>query len=148
MVILLHQVLMLQLGLIYRKIREVYEENKIEDPETLQDLVQKFLTQYGMPGGAAFKILNRAKIFKKRSKRKTADTGTKLQKASQIAKRAGYMASAFGATDFIASNPDKETLFVEEEKTEGLEGRDLALARFRNRVRFGAEGALLVQVFL
>jgi hypothetical protein len=123
------------------KLTEVYEENKIEDPETLTGLVTKILTQYGIPGGASFKILNRFKIFQRN--RKLADTGTKLQKTSQIAKRAGYMAGAIGATDFIASTPDRENLFIEEEKTKGLQGRDLALARLRNRVRFGAEGALI-----
>jgi hypothetical protein len=122
------------------KLTEVYEENKIKDPETLTGSVTKVLTQYGIPGGAAFKILNRFKIFQR--SRKLADTGTKLQKASQIAKRVGYMSSALAATDFVASAPDKENLFVKEESTEGLSGRDLALARLRNRVRFGAEGAL------
>ena len=29
------------------------------------------------------------------------------------------MAGAIGATDFIASTPDRENLFIEEEKTEG-----------------------------
>jgi len=122
------------------KLTEVYEENKIKDPETLTGEVTKVLTQYGIPGGAAFKILNRFKIFQR--SRKLADTGTKLQKASQIAKRVGYMSSALAATDFIASAPDKETLFVKEEKTKGLTGRDLALAKLRNRIRFGSEGAL------
>jgi hypothetical protein len=123
------------------KITEAYEENKVKDPETLTGIITKVLTQYGMPGGAAFKILNRFKIFQR--SRAAADAGTKLQKASQIAKRVGYMSSALAATDFVASTPDKENLFVKEEKTEGLTGRDLALARIRNRVRFGAEGALI-----
>jgi len=123
------------------KLTEVYEEGKIKDPETLTGNVTKVLTQYGIPGGAAFKILNRFKIFQRN--RKLADTGTKLQKASQIAKRVGYMSSALAATDFVASTPDKETLIIKEEKTEGLTGRDLALAKLRNRVRFGAEGALI-----
>ena len=123
------------------KLDEVYEENKIKDPETLTGEITKVLTQYGIPGGASFKVLNRFKIFQK--SRKAAATGTVAQKASQIAKRAGYMASALAATDFIASTPDKETLFVKEEKTEGLTGKDLALAKLRNRVRFGTEGALI-----
>ena len=122
------------------KLTEVYEENKIEDPETLTGLVTKVLTQYGIPGGASFKILNRFKIFQRN--RKLAETGTKFQKGTQIAKRVGYMSTALAATDFIASAPDRENLFIEEEKTEGLQGRDLALARIRNRVRFGGEGAL------
>ena len=41
------------------KLTEVYEENKIRDPETLTGEITKVLTQYGMPGGAAFKILNK-----------------------------------------------------------------------------------------
>ena len=87
------------------KLDEVYEENKIKDPETLTGSVTKVLTQYGVPGGAAFKILNRFKIFQRN--RKLADTGTKLQKGTQIAKRVGYMSSALAATDFVASTPDK-----------------------------------------
>ena len=123
------------------RLDEIYEKNKLEDPETLTGEITKVLTQYGIPGGAAFKILNRFKIFQR--SRKLAATGTKLQKASQIAKRAGYMSAALAATDFVASTPDKETFFVEEEKTDGLQGRDLALAKLRNRIRFGTEGALL-----
>ncbi len=123
------------------RLDEIYEKNKLEDPETLTGEITKVLTQYGIPGGMAFKILNRLKIFQ--TSRKLAATGTKLQKASQIAKRAGYMSAALAATDFVASTPDKETFFVEEEKTDGLQGRDLALAKLRNRIRFGTEGALL-----
>ena len=123
------------------RLEEIYEKNKLEDPETLTGEITKVLTQYGIPGGAVFKILNRFKIFQR--SRKLAATGTKLQKASQIAKRAGYMSAALAATDFVASTPDKETFFVEEEKTDGLQGRDLALAKLRNRIRFGTEGALL-----
>ena len=116
------------------KLTETYEANKVKDPETLTGLITKVLTQYGAPGGAAFKVLNRFKIFQR--SRKAAATGTALQKTSQIAKRAGYMAGAIGQTAFIESTHDRENLFKEEEKTEGLQGRDLALARLRNRVRF------------
>ena len=123
------------------RLDEVYEENKIKDPETLTGEITKVLTQYGAPGGAAFKVLNRLKVFKR--SRKLAETGTKAQKFSQIAKRVGYMSSAIAATDFIASAPDKQNLFVKEEKTDGLQGRELAAAKLRNRIRFGAEGALV-----
>ena len=123
------------------RLDEVYEENKIKDPETLTGEITKVLTQYGAPGGALFKVLNRLKIFQR--SRKLAETGTKAQKFSQIAKRVGYMSSAIAATDFIASAPDKQNLFVKEEKTEGLQGRELAAAKLRNRIRFGAEGALI-----
>jgi hypothetical protein len=38
------------------KLDEVYEENKIKDPETLTGSISKVLTQYGIPGGASFKV--------------------------------------------------------------------------------------------
>ena len=57
------------------------------------------------------------------------------------------MATAFGATDFITSGARQRTgeepLLMEKENEEGLEGRDLALARFRNKLRFGAEGTVI-----
>jgi hypothetical protein len=43
------------------KLTETYEENKIEEPETLLGSLNKVLIQYGVPGGAVFKIMNRAK---------------------------------------------------------------------------------------
>jgi hypothetical protein len=115
---------------------EAYEKNKIKEPETLTGEVTKILTQYGVPGGAAFKVLNRVKTLSKARKVKK-----KSDKAINAAKRIGYMSTAFAATDFIASEPDRESVAIPLEKTEGLSGRDLALARIRNRVRYGAEGA-------
>ena len=58
-----------------------------------------------LPGGAVFKVMNRAKklIKAKKSKRSNKAAGTAGTKIANIAKRAGYMATAFGATDFIAS---------------------------------------------
>ena len=87
------------------KLDEVYEKNKIENPETFLGSVNKVLIEFGVPGGAVVKILNRAKkLFKgKKAAQATCNTG----KTVNIAKRAGYMATAFGATDFIVANPDR-----------------------------------------
>ena len=52
------------------------------------------------------------------------------------------MAGAFAATDFIAAKPETPTLFIEQESEEGKSGRDLAVTRFKNRLRFGAEGCI------
>jgi len=124
-----------------KKIDETYEENKLKDPDTLVGEIGKIGVQYGLPGGAVFKIGARARgIAKAKAATKKL---TRTQKATQIAKRAGYMAGAFAATDFLASTPDTPTFVVEKESEEGLSGRDLALTRFRNRLRFGAEGALI-----
>ncbi len=120
---------------------EYYKENKLKDPETLSGGITKILTQYGAPGSAIFKVLNRLRIFQK--SRKLAEAGTKLQKGTQIAKRVGYMSTAAAATDFLVAEPDRPALGTREEKTDNLSGDELVAARFRNRLRFGAEGALL-----
>ena len=118
------------------ELTKVYEENKVKDPETLTGEITKLLTQYGVPGGGVFKVLNRVKALSKARKvKKTSD------KAINAAKRIGYMSTAFAATDFIASEPDRESTAIPLIDTEGLSGSDLALARLQNRVRYGAEGA-------
>ena len=124
-----------------KEVDEKYEENKLKDPETLVGEIGKIGVQYGLPGGAVFKIGTRLRgIAKAKAATKAA---TRAQKVTQVAKRAGYMAGAFAATDFIAAKPETPTLFIEQESEEGKSGRDLAVTRFKNRLRFGAEGALI-----
>ena len=133
------------------RLDKVYEENKIEDPETLLGTVNKVLIEYGIPGGAVFKVMNRAKKILKAKKTKDAakisEATGEGSKIVNIAKRSGYMATAFGATDFITAGARQragdEPLIMDQESEEGLEGRDLALARFRNKLRFGAEGTII-----
>ena len=133
------------------KLDKAYEENKIKDPETLLGTVNKVLIEYGAPGGLVFKVMNRAKKLFKTKKAKDAATAAAATgagtKTVNLAKRVGYMATAFGATDFITSGARQregdEPLFMDQESEEGLEGRDLALARFRNKLRFGAEGTII-----
>ena len=137
------------------KLTDIYEENKIAEPETLVGKVSEVLVQYGVPGSAAFKIVNRARRLSGVQKLSAATTalattltgakwGTKI---SNIARKSGYMASAFGITDFLASEPDRGNLVLKKEDTEGLTGSDLAKARFNNRLRFGAEGAAIGGLF-
>ena len=123
-----------------KEVDEKYEENKLKDPETLVGEIGKIGVQYGLPGGAVFKIGTRLRGI---AKARAATQATRAQKVTQVAKRAGYMAGAFAATDFIASKPETPTLFIEQESEEGKSGRDLAVTRFKNRLRFGAEGALI-----
>ena len=122
-------------------IDKAYEENKIKDPETLVGEFAKVGVQYGLPGGAIFKIGARGRAIAKA--KQAGKKLTKAQQATQIAKRAGYMAGAFAATDFVASKPGTPTLFLEQESEEGKSGRDLAVTRFKNRLRFAQEGALI-----
>jgi len=133
------------------KLDKAYEENKIQDPETLLGTVNKVLIEYGLPGGAVFKVMNRAKKLFKSKKIKDANAAAAATgagaKTVNLAKRVGYMATAFGATDFITAGARQKTgeepLLMDQESEEGLDGRDRALARFRNKLRFGAEGTII-----
>ena len=123
------------------KLTEVYNENKIEDPETLVGELAKIGVQWGIPGSAVLKIGARARGIAK--SREALGKLTKIQRGTSIAKRAGYMAGSFAAVDFIASDPETPTMVLEKESEEGKSGTELALTRFKNRLRFGAEGAAL-----
>ena len=77
--------------------------------------------------------------------KKAADRikGGKLRKTSKVATRATEGATIVGVTDFLASEPGRESIFFEPESTDGLTGRKKAAAEFRNRIKYGAEGALV-----
>ena len=109
--------MLLILGLT-EKLDEIYEENKIESPETFIGSVNKILIEFGVPGGAVVKILMRAnKLFKgkKKAAQAAAATGAGAN-AANIAKRVGYMATAFGVTDFIVANPTREEFNIKKRK--------------------------------
>ena len=74
--------------------------------------------------------------------KKAADAvkGGKARKVSQIASRMVEGAGIVGATDFLASEPGRESIFFEPEDTKGLSGREKAGAEFRNRIKYGLEG--------
>jgi len=125
------------------KITEAFEENKLDDPETLIGKATELIGTYTIGGGVAFKILNRVKKLATLRKGKALAAATVGKKTSDIAGKAGYMAGVFGATDFLVNEPDKKPLFTKLEETEGLSGRERAAANFRNRLKFAAEGTLI-----
>ena len=125
-----------------RDLTESIEENRIADPETLVGDALEILVQYGVPGGAVFKIANRLKKIEKVRKIKKGIDASKFNKISNFALKVGGNAGVFGAIDFIASTPDRDVPFAEETNLEGLEGKERALAALGNRLRFGAEGVV------
>ena len=125
------------------KLTEVYEENKAEEPETLLGKVTDVLAQYAVPSGIGIKITNRLRKLSMAAKAKKASVAAVGTTATNIAAKSGSMASTFAITDFLGSEPGRGNLVLKEEDTDGLSGRDLAAARFRNRIRFGAEGAVI-----
>jgi len=125
------------------KFEKVMEENEPTRPETWRGEVTSLLTQFGIPGTGIAKIAGRIPGVVKMKRAADAVKGGKVRKVSQVASRMAEGAGIVAATDFLASNPGRQSLFVEAEDTKGLTGRKKAGAEFRNRIKYGAEGALI-----
>jgi len=126
-----------------QKVDDLYRENKLKDPELFISKATELVGTYALPGGVAFKVLSRLGKVNKMKRGKQWTDKVLGKKISTIASRAGYMAGAFAATDFLAAQPDTPTLFTELEKTENLTGRKRVAAKFRNRLRYASEGATI-----
>ena len=129
----------------FQKIMKDYEPEK---PETWRGDIAKLMTQFGVPGGLFTKILTRATKVAPIAR---AMTKMGTSKASKIAQRAIGGATVVGVTDFVAS-PDQreEGTFLETFKptdTSKLSGRKKAVAMFKNRIKYGSEGALVGGLF-
>jgi hypothetical protein len=112
-------------------------------PETWRGDLVSLLTQFGVPGGLIQKVINRTKTAGKIKKAIEGIKGSKKRKVATIAQRAIEGATVVGATDFLASEPGRKSLFFEPEDTSGLTGKEKAAAEFRNKIKYGQEGALV-----
>lgn len=121
-----------------KKLDELYEKYKYEDPDTFLEEVVKTLTEYGAPVSVITKLTLPLKKKLRDQLNKIQSKG--LRKTAKFGASVGYNAGVFSVADFIVGNPGDRDYFVEKESEEGLEGKDLALARLRNKVRFGLEG--------
>ena len=122
------------------KFEKIMEENEPTRPETWRGELTSILTQFGVPGVTITKIVGRIPAVVKMKKAADAVKGGKTRKASQIATRMVEGAGIVGATDFLASEPGRKSIFFEPEDTKGLSGREKAGAEFRNRIKYGMEG--------
>ena len=137
-----------------RKLNDVTRKFVTEhgSPKTLTGDIARIGTQYGIPSTVTLKLVNQIpKLgnirksytgFRKtlsnienKFLRRSAKLGT------SIARRSGQGGLALGAADALVAEPDRPTLFYEPVSEEGKTGRDLAAARFVNKVKFGQEGA-------
>ena len=125
------------------KFENMMEKNEPTRPETWRGELTSILTQFGVPGVTIAKITGRIPAVVKMKKAADAVKGGKVRKVSQIASRVTEGATIVGVTDFLASNPGRESFFVEPEDTKGLTGRKKAGAELRNRIKYGAEGTLV-----
>jgi len=121
-------------------------------PKTLTGDIGRIAVQYGLPSTVTLKLVNQIpKLgnirksytgFRKtlsnienKFLRRSAKLGT------SIARRSGQAGLSLGAADALVAEPDRETLFYQPVSEEGKTGRDLAAARFINKIKFGQEGA-------
>ena len=118
-------------------------EKQPDGPETWRGDLVALMTQFAIPGGVIQKVLRGTKTVGQINKIIKGIKGAKTQKISKIAARAIEGATVVGAVDFIASEPGRKSFFFEPESTEGLTGRERAAASFRNKIKYGQEGALV-----
>ena len=131
------------------KITEDFLEH--QRPETWQGDIVRLAAQYGLPStwvsGAIRKLPQLTKIKKNYDKfrktlskienkflRRSAKLGT------SIARRAGTAGLSFGVTEALIAESGRDTFFTDKVSEEGKTGRDLAAARFINKLKFGQEG--------
>ena len=122
---------------------EMMKDKKPEEPETWRGDLVALMTQFAIPGGIIQKVLNRTKTAGKIKKVIEGIKGSNKKKISKIAYRMVEGATIVGSTDFLASEPGRESFYFEPEDTKGKTGKERAAARFRNKIKYGQEGVLI-----
>ena len=152
------------------ELKRRYEESDMAKPETFVGQIASVALEFGIPGGIVFKLVNRfRKAVQVRSKGKVNLFAQKTYaleglpklgvQISNVAKRVGTGMVSFGAADFIAGGPYNtlaemfddpllsSKLVGEYQDTSELSGKERVAANFKNRLRFGAEGAMIGGLF-
>ena len=128
---------------------KMYEGGDLRDPNTMSEQVTKTLVEYGLPFGIATKLMRPLNIVLKSKLSKIQNRGARY--VSKGLASVGFNAASFGAAEFVVGNrgdtidpPDFYGLIdnpeVKFEGEEGKSGKDLAMARLKNKIRFGYAG--------
>ena len=139
-----------------KKLDEISDEflNDHGNPKTLTGDIVRIGLQYGIPSTATLKLVNqipklanigksyklfRAGLSKIQNKflRRSAKLGT------SIARRSGQGGLALGVADALVAERGRPAMMVNKVSEEGKTGKDLAAARFTNKLRFGLEGGII-----
>jgi len=126
------------------KFEELMKKSRPEQPETWRGELISLMTSFGVPGSLVTKVMARAGKVEKISKLINKFNN---HKASKIAMRVGNWATVGGVTDFLVNYEGRPTIYVQPEDTSQLKGRKKAAAEFKNRVKFGFEGAVIGGLF-
>ena len=122
---------------------KIMKDKKPEEPETWRGDLVALMTQFAVPGGIIQKVIRRTKTAAQIKKVIEGIKGTKAKKISKIAARAAEGMTVIGSTDFLVSEPGRQSAFFEPEDTKGLKGKEKAAARFRNKIKYGQEGLII-----
>lgn len=125
------------------KFDKMMKDKEPDRPETWRGDLVGLMTQFAIPGGIIQKVLRRTKTAGQIKKIISGIKGGKKAKVSKIAARAIEGMAVVGATDFLASEQGRSTPYFEPESTKGLKGKERAAAEFRNRIKYGQEGAII-----
>ena len=139
-----------------KKLDEISDEflNDHGNPKTLTGDIVRIGLQYGIPSTATLKLVNkipklanigksyklfRAGLSKIKNKflRRSAKLGT------SIFRRSGQGGLALGMADALVAERGRPAMAVNKVSEEGKTGKDLAAARFTNKLRFGLEGGII-----
>jgi len=154
------------------EVKRQYAEMDIAQPETFLGNLGALIVEYGIPGSIAFKITNRFRKLISNKTKGAADRYLYTRKTygleglpklgvqiSNVAKRVGSTSLNFGAADFVAGGPYNtltemfddpllsDKLVGKLEDVSQLSGKERVAANFRNRLRYGAEGAMIGGLF-
>jgi hypothetical protein len=124
------------------------------NPETWQGDVTKLVGQYGYPGTVAFKIVGNigkinsvGKAYKKLRSSLSAIENKYFRRGAKfitsIARRSGQAGLSLGITDTVVKDSREDTYKIKKVSEEGKSGRDLAVARLLNKIKFGQEGTVI-----
>ena len=128
--------------------------NEHGNPNTWQGDLTEVVTQYALPSTVALKLLGNANkiknvrnlsnyIDKSIGKIKNKYIRNTVAGSTSLATRVGKGGLALGITDMAFSDADRPTLFTKQVDEEGLTGRELAVARLTNKLKYGQEGAII-----
>ena len=123
---------------------KMMEKSKPEEPETWRGDLIELMTTFAVPGALVTKIGARVGKIGMVAK---ASAKMNKHKASKIAARAIKGMGTIGLTDALVSYEGRPTLFITPESTKRLKGKKRAAAEFRNKIKFGFEGAVVGGLF-
>ena len=121
----------------------------LEAKTGLGQIVQT-ITQFGVPLGIASKIGRAIPLLQKAGQTTVLSSlPTVGAKGVEIARRAGYWGALGGATDIAVSVPTKNVVLsdmlgiTETPDLASATGKDLAVEKMKQKLKFGAEGAVI-----